>query len=218
MLEGAIARTATFLADEDMVREGDRPADSKLLLEGFVARYKILHNGKRQITAIHVPGDFVDLHSFTLKTMDHAILALSPCKVAVVPHEVLHGITEEHAHLTRMLWLNTTMDGALHRQWLVILGRQDARGKLAHLICEMYLRLEVVGETEGYRFRLPITQAELGDALGLSTVHINRTLQELRGDGLVTWERSAVEILDWERLKAVARFDSAYLNLEHQPR
>ncbi len=218
MLEGAIVRTTAFQADEDMVREGDRPSDSKLLLEGFAARYKILHNGKRQITSIHVPGDFVDLHNFTLKVMDHAIFAMSPCKVAVVPHEVLHRITEEHPHLTRLLWLNTTIDGAIHRQTLVNLGRQAALGQLAHLLCELFVRLEVVGETEDYSFRLPITQSELGDALGLSTVHVNRTLQELRSQGLLTWRGNLVVIEDWERLCEVAQFDPVYLNLEHQPR
>ncbi len=218
VLEGATVRTVTFRADEDMVREGDRPADSKLLLEGFAARYKILHSGKRQITNIHVPGDFVDLHSFTLKTMDHSILALSDCKVAVVPHEVLHRITETHPHLTRLLWLNTTMDGAIHRQWLVNLGRQAALGQLAHLLCELFLRLQAVGQAEGYSFRLPITQAELGDALGLSTVHVNRTLQELRGEGLLTWTRDLVVIEDWDRLQEVAQFDPAYLNLMQELR
>jgi CRP-like cAMP-binding protein len=218
VLEGAIARTINLRADEDMVREGERPGECKLLLEGFAGRYKLLSNGKRQITAIHIPGDFLDLHGFTLKRMDHAIFAMSPCKIAVVPHEVLHRITENYPHLTRLLWLNTTMDGALHRQWLVNLGRLDALGKLAHLICELFLRLQVVGETEGSRFRVPLTQAELGDVLGLSTVHVNRTLQELRGEGLLTWERNTVEIQDWERLCGVAQFDPAYLNLNHEAR
>jgi CRP-like cAMP-binding protein len=218
VLEGAIARTVTFRADEDMVREGDRPAESKLLLEGFAARYKILENGRRKITNIHVPGDFVDLHSFTLKTMDHSILVLSDCTVGVVPHEVLHRISKEHPHLTRLLWLNTTMDGAIHRQWLVTLGRQAALGQFAHLICELFLRLQVVGWTDGHRFRLPITQAELGDALGLSTVHVNRTLQELRAEGLVTWSRDLVSIEDWDRLCEVAQFNPDYLNLQCEPR
>ncbi len=218
MLEGAIARTVTYRADEDMVREGDRPTESKLLLEGFAARYKILHNGKRQITGIHVVGDFVDLHSFTLKVMDHAIAALSPCTVAVVPHEVLHRITEEHPHLTRLLWLNTVLDSAIHRQWLVVMGRQSALGQLAHLICELFLRLQAVEQTEGLSFRLPITQTEMGDALGLSTVHVNRTLQELRADGLLTWRGDKIEILDWGRLQEVAGFDPDYLNFVHEPR
>jgi CRP-like cAMP-binding protein len=218
VLDGAIARTATFPADKDMVREGDRPGESKLLLEGFAARYKILESGKRKITNIHVPGDFIDLHSFTLKTMDHGILALSDCTVAVVPHEALLRISEEHPHLTRLLWLNTNLDGAIHRQWLVTIGRQTALGQFAHLICELFLRLQVVGRTEGFRFRLPITQAELGDAMGLSSVHVNRTLQELRGDGLVTWIRDVVTIEDWDRLCEVAQFNADYLNLVCEPR
>jgi CRP-like cAMP-binding protein len=218
VLEGAIARVVAVPADEDMVREGDCPGDSKVLLEGFAARYKLLANGKRQITGLHIPGDFVDLHSFTLKRMDHGIVALSDCRIGVVPHEALHRITEEQPHLTRLLWLNTTMDGAIHRQTIVVVGRQDARGKLAHLVCEMYLRLKIVAETDGYRFRLPVTQAEIGDMVGLSTVHVNRTLQDLRGEGLLSWERTAVEILDWERLCEAAQFNPDYLNLEFLPR
>ncbi len=218
VLNRAISRVVEFRADVDIVREYDRPTESILLLEGFASRYKLLPNGKRQITAIHVPGDFVDLHNFTLKRMDHSVLALTACKAAMVPHAALREITESQPHLTRLLWLNTSMDGAIHQQWLVNLGRQDARGKLAHLICELFLRLQVVGQTEGQSFRLPITQAELGDALGLSTVHINRTLQDLRGDGLLTWTRDLVVIEDWDRLQEVAQFDPAYLNLEHEPR
>lgn len=218
MLEDAVARTVAFRPDEDMVREGDRPTESKLLLEGFAARYKLLASGKRQITHIHVSGDFVDLHSFPLKRMDHGIVALSPCKVGIVPHEVIHRITQEHPHLTRLLWMNTAIDRAIHRQTIVVVGRQDARGKLAHLICELFLRLESVGLAEGRSFHLPITQAEIGDVLGLSTVHVNRTLQELRSGRLLRWERTAVEILDWERLCEVAEFNPDYLNLVHEPR
>ncbi len=218
VLEGAPARTIAYRADEDMVREGDRPIESKLLLKGFAARYKILGRGKRQITHIHVPGDFVDLHSFTLKLMDHDIVALSDAVVAAVPHETLRRITDEHPHLTRLLWLNTVIDGAIHRQTIVVIGRQDARGRLAHLVCELFVRLEIVGETEGYRFELPLTQPEIGDVLGLSTVHVNRTLQELRSDGLLTWERTTVDILNWERLRRVAEFNPDYLNLVHEPR
>src|SRR5690606_13153704 len=111
---------------EDIVREGDRPKDSCLLLDGFAARYKMMADGRRQITAIHMAGDFVDLHSFILKIMDHGILALSACRVAYVPHATLQRITETHPHLTRLLWLNTLMDGATHREWLAAMGRRSA--------------------------------------------------------------------------------------------
>ncbi len=212
-LEGAVASTKTLHRHEDMIREGDRPKESILLLEGFAARYKLLRNGKRQITSVHIMGDFVDLHSFYLKQIDHAVGALTPCKIALVPHETIHQITENHPHLTRLLNLSIAIDGAVHRQWLAMTGRASAHVRFAHLLCELFLRLQGVQQTDGKTFRLPLTQEELGDVLGLSTVHVNRTLQELRGEGLLTWHRGQVEILDWERLQQVAEFNPTYLNL-----
>jgi CRP-like cAMP-binding protein len=218
VLESAIGRVRVVAADEDIVREGERPAESSLLLDGFAARYKIFSNGRRQITAVHVPGDFVDLHSFLLKTMDHGVLALSPCRVAAVPHPALEKITDEHPHLTRLLWLNTLIDGAIHREWLTAMGRLSATAHMAHFICELFLRLQAVGRAEGDTIQLPITQAELGDTLGLSTVHVNRVLQELRKDGLIRWQGDALTILDWERLKRVGEFTSTYLSLQEEHR
>ncbi|WP_230531763.1 Crp/Fnr family transcriptional regulator [Microvirga roseola] len=218
VLENAVSRVRVVAADEDVVREGDRPAESCLLLEGFAARYKILSNGRRQITAIHVSGDFVDLHSFLLKTMDHGVVALTPCRIAVVSHAALEKITDEHPHLTRLLWLMTLIDGAIHREWLTAMGRLSATAHMAHLICELFLRLSVVGRSEEDTIRLPLTQAELGDTLGLSTVHVNRVLQELRKDGLIRWQGDALTILDWERLKQVGNFTSTYLNFQYEQR
>jgi CRP-like cAMP-binding protein len=218
VLEGMATLTKTFDRDEDLVREGDRPTESKLLLEGFVARYKLFRSGKRQITALHVRGDFVDLHSFVLKPMDHAVVALSPCTVAPVPHQALREIIEHHPHLARLFMLNLALDGATHRQWLAMTGKPSAIQQTAHLVCELFLRLQAVGETEGSSFHLPLTQTQLGDVLGLSTVHVNRTIRDLRHDRLLIWERSRVEILDWKRLCGVAEFDSTYLNLEQDPR
>lgn len=218
VLESAITRVRVVEADEDIVREGDHPSESNLLLDGFAARYKIFSNGRRQITAIHVAGDFVDLHSFLLKTMDHGVLALTPCRVAVVPHATLEKITDEYPHLTRLLWLNTLIDGAIHREWLTAMGRLSATAHMTHFICELFLRLKAVGRTEGETIQLPLTQAELGDTLGLSTVHVNRVLQELRKEGLIRWQGDALTVLDWERLKAVGEFTSTYLSLQHEHR
>jgi CRP-like cAMP-binding protein len=218
VLEGAIVRIKEFLPDEDMIREGDRLTESTLLLDGFAARYKVLTDGKRQITAIHVAGDFVDLHSFLLKQMDHAVLAITRCTVGAVPHEILREITESHPHLGRLLWLSTLIDGAIHREWLVAMGRRPAASHTAHLLCELFLRLQAVGLTRDNSFRLPLTQAELGDTLGLSTVHVNRVIEELRGDRLITWRRDTVVIEDWPRLKQFAEFDPTYLSLQNEPR
>jgi CRP-like cAMP-binding protein len=218
VLEGAMVRVKEFRPDEDMIREGDRPTESTLLLEGFAARYKVLTDGKRQITAIHVAGDFVDLHSFLLKQMDHAVLAITHCTVGAVPHETLREITESHPHLGRLLWLSTLIDGAIHREWLVAMGRRPAAHHTAHLLCELFLRLQAVGLTKDNSFRLPLTQTELGDTLGLSTVHVNRVLQDLRGGGLITWRGDTVVIEDWPRLKQFAEFDPTYLSLQNEPR
>jgi len=118
-LEGALVRPRVVNKGEDIIREGDRPTESTVLLEGFAARYSLLRNGKRQITGLHVPGDFVDLHSFLVKKMDHAVLAITPCSVGFVPHETLREISENHPHLTRLLGVNIAVDAAIHRQWIV---------------------------------------------------------------------------------------------------
>jgi CRP-like cAMP-binding protein len=218
ILEGAVDRTQHFDAGQDLVRVHDQPTYSTALLEGWAARYKVLRNGRRQITGIHVPGDFIDLHSFLLHTMDHGIIALSPCWVVQVPHENLRKITETEPHLTRLLWMSTLVDGAAHREWLVAMGQTSASAHTAHLICELYIRLEAVGAASGYRFKFPMTQAQLGDALGLSAVHVNRSVQELRAMELITWQSGEVVIKDWERLVRVGHFDPTYIHHQREPR
>ena len=218
VLEDAVARVRVLGPHEDVVREGDRPTDSTLVLEGVTCRYNLLGDGKRQITAIHVTGDFVDLHSFPLKVMDHGVATLTTCRLGVVPHVRLKAITEQFPHLTRILWLSTLMDGSIHRQWIVTMGRMPALGQLAHLLCELYLRLEAVNEASDLRFRLPLTQTDLADTLGLTPVHVNRIVQELRQNGVVLWRTPDVQILDWDRLVELAEFDPRYLHLHHEPR
>jgi CRP-like cAMP-binding protein len=204
-------------AHVDIVLEHAYAEHSILLLEGFTARYSTLSDGRRQITEINVAGDFVDLHSLLMKQMDHGVVTLTPCVIAHAPHSRLRRLTEEHAHLTRLLWLDTIVDAAIHRQWLVAMGRRSGLGHLAHLVCELFTRLSAVGLTEGQTFNLPLTQTILSDALGLSTVHVNRLIAELRREGLVRWSNPQVEILDWPRLSQIAEFDPTYLRLHSQP-
>ncbi len=218
VLENATSSIETFKANEDIVREGDTADHSCLILEGWTVRSKSLADGRRQITAFHIPGDFVDLHSFLLKPMDHTVTALTPCKMALTPHSALRRITEEHPHLTRMLWLSTLIDSAIHREWLVAIGRLSATAHLANLLCELYLRLKVVGLAKDHAFDFPVTQQVLADALGLSTVHVNRVVQELRRDGLVQWRGAHVTIKDWSAMTRLAEFDPTYLNLIARPR
>jgi CRP-like cAMP-binding protein len=218
LLRALPARERVIDADADIVSEGDRPSVCCLLLDGLAARYIITPQGSRQITSINVPGDFVDLHSFPLKTMDHGVVALSECRVAEVPHSTIKDISETQPHLTRLFWTTTLIDASTHRRWLAMMGRSDALTQLAHLLCELYCRFEIVGAVEDFSFDLPITQEELGDALGISTVHVNRMVRELRDRGLIEWRGSLVRITDWTGLAASGAFDPFYLYLQQEPR
>jgi CRP-like cAMP-binding protein len=201
-----------------LIRAGQRLTTSTLLLEGLMCRYKDLSDGQRQISELHVAGDFVDLHSFTLKRLDHNIMALTGCKIAVIPHERLRALSEQHPHLTRLYWFTTNMDAAVHREWELSLGRRSAIGRIAHLLCEMHARLGLVELTSGLEFRLPLTQVDLAECVGLTPVHVNRTLKLLREQGVADVQRGRVRILDLARLQAIAEFNPAYLYLENEPR
>jgi CRP-like cAMP-binding protein len=218
VLEEAPARTKEYAPNEDMVREGETLEFSSLLLEGWASRNTTLSNGRRAITALHLRGDFVDLHSLLLRPMDHTVTAVTPCRMALVPHEVLRDITRRHPHLTRLLWLSTLIDAAVNRQWLSAMGQLPASGQLAHLICELYLRLKVVGLVVDLSFTFPLTQVVLAEVLGISPVHVNRTVQELRRENLIVWSGTSMRIEDWDRLAKTAEFDPTYLNLSQAPR
>jgi CRP-like cAMP-binding protein len=213
-IRDSVAEVRTLSADEIVVRAGRVLTFSVLLLDGFMCRYKDLSDGQRQITELHVPGDFADLHSFTLKRLDHNILTMTPCRIAIVPHEKLEGITERFPHLTRLLWFTTNLDAAIHREWEVSLGRRTALSRISALFCEMKLRLEVVGLTEGMSYDFGLTQTDLAECVGLTPIHVNRTLKELRERGLVQFRGGRVTIHDWNGLTRVAEFDPAYLYLE----
>ncbi|TIS86178.1 Crp/Fnr family transcriptional regulator [Mesorhizobium sp.] len=218
LLAGAMSFERAFPPGQDLVSAGSRPTYSTLILEGLAARYKVLEDGGRQFTSLQVPGDFVDLHAFLLKIMDHGIMALSPCRVIFAEHARLHVITEQAPHLTRLLWLNTLVDGAIHREWIVAMGRRSKTAHLAHLICELFVRLQVVKRTNGMSFELPLSQAELADVLGLSVVHMNRVIGALRKVGVVSWANHVVTILNWGRLQEIAEFDPTYLSMVREPR
>jgi CRP-like cAMP-binding protein len=200
-------------ADQDVVRDGDRPTQSCVVVEGFLCRYKQLPDGTRQIHSVHVPGDIPDLQSLHLKVMDHGLSALTPSKVALVPHDAIRKLTREQPRLADALWRDTLVDAAIFREWIVNVGAREAYARIAHLFCEIFLKLRVVGLTEGYTFQLPITQAELADATGLSTVHVNRSVMQMRANGLIRWEKGQCTIENWQGLKRDALFDPTYLHL-----
>jgi CRP-like cAMP-binding protein len=217
-IRDAVSEYRDYPADRTIVTAGVELNHSTILLDGLMCRYKDLSQGQRQITELHVAGDFADLHSFTLKRLDHAVMTLSPCKVAIVPHDNLKAITEQHPHLTRVYWFATNLDAAIHREWQLSLGRRSAMSRMAHVFCELHVRLDIVGLTDGLSYPLPLTQDELADCLGITPVHINRTLQELRGQGLLEFRSGRVTLLDVDGLRSVAEFDPSYLYLERRPR
>jgi CRP-like cAMP-binding protein len=213
-LESAVARTADFAAKRIIVRQQEPLTQCTLLLEGFVERYKDTPEGRRQILALHVPGDFIDLHSYPLKKLEHNVAAITPVKVAFFPHPAIRALADESATLTELLWRSTLIDAAINREWIVSVGARSAAVRLAHLFCEMYLRLERVGLADSLRFDLPVTQIDLADATGLTAVHCNRMLRQLREQGLVEFRSGVAEILDWPAIKRFAEFDAGYLYLD----
>lgn len=208
----------THLRGDLLARAGQQLEASTLLLSGFVHRYKDLSDGRRQSLELSVPGDFVDLHSFTLKRIDHDIACLSNCRITTAPHSRLREVTAEFPHLARLLWLHTTVDAALHRERIMSLGARTAVERLAHLVCETAQRLAAVGLATHSGFDFPLIQSDLAEFLGLSIVHTNRTIRELRERGLAEIAQRQVRIEDWDGLAKLAQFDAMYLEQSQERR
>ena len=211
-----VTETRTIPADHILIRAGEELTNSILLLDGWMARSKDMATGERQVTELHVSGDFPDLHGFTLKRLDHDVITYSECKIGVVPHDRLLEITRKFPHIARVYWFSTNVDAAITRELALSLGQRSAISRMAHLFCELYVRLKVVDRTDGERFQFPLTQRELSECLGLTVVHVNRTLQELRRKQLVEFENRSLAILDRKGLESVAEFDPAYLYLDRR--
>lgn len=205
-------------ARQDLIQHGERPEVVYLILEGFACRYKILHSGSRQNMAYLVPGDFCDLHIAILDQMDHGIATLSSCTVVEIPRATILDLTDNHPRITRALWWCTLVDEGTLREWLVNLGQRQADQRMAHLFCELRLRLRAVGLADADSFEMPITQVEIGETLGLSVVHVNRTLQALREANLVVFRGRRVTIPNAGRLEAYCEFEPSYLHLEPRSR
>jgi CRP-like cAMP-binding protein len=208
----------SFASDQDIVREGHRPSECCLVLEGFVCRYKLTQAGKRQIFSFHLPGDLPDLQSLHLKVMDHSLMTLTPSKLAFIPHESLTKLMHRCPRVSDVLWRDTLIDAAIFREWMIGIGRRSAETRIAHVLCEVLVRMRAVGLANEHACDLPITQAEIADALGLSTVHVNRSLQELRGKNLIELRGQSLTVLDWNGLQDVGEFDPLYLHLDGSAR
>jgi CRP-like cAMP-binding protein len=200
---------------EDIIREGESPDQVNLILSGWACRYKQLEDGRRQIIAFFLPGDLCDTHVFVMREMDHSIGTLSAVTVAEIGRDVLTAITEQHPRVTQALWWEMLVATAVQREWTVNIGQRTATERLGHLFCELFLRMRAVDLTDGTSCELPVTQVDLADALGLSNVHVNRVLQELRANGLVTLRGRHLTIPDLSALKAASLFNPNYLHLDH---
>ena len=212
--------SARYEAGETIVQAGGGHTRSGLLLRGMAARQHLLpgREPQRVVTALHVPGEFMDLLNFVLNELEYSVVSVGPSEVEFIDHVHLAEITESHPHLTRLLWMSTALDGAIHRRWLVAANALRSSAQLAHLLCEIYTRLSRAGAARDMRLTLPLLQRELADVLGYSSIHINRAVRDLRDRGLVTWTGTEIHILDWPALCRLARFDPIYLELERRRR
>jgi CRP-like cAMP-binding protein len=204
----------TLRAGEFIVREEDRPRHSCLLLSGFAARHKLAGNGARQILALHMAGDLIDMHQAMPTRADHNIQALSTVSLAFVPLDAIRDLAAQHQTIGQSMWFETLVEAATLREWMLNIGRRDARTRTAHLLCEVGVRLQAAGLGERDQFILPFTQEQMADALALTNVHVSRMLALLVKEGLIERHNRQLTILDFARLATVGDFDPRYLHLE----
>lgn len=202
---------------EDVVRDGDWPRHVNVVLEGWACRYKQLEDGRRQVISIFLPGDLCDPHVFVLRKMDHSLGTLTSVVLAEISETAIRELAQQFPRVAEALWWEMLVTAAIQREWTVSLGQRLATERLGHLFCELFLRLRAVGLTNDTSCEFPITQADLGDAMGLSTVHINRTLKELRAAGLIRLRGRQLTIPDFSALQTTSLFDPAYLHYERNP-
>ena len=202
----------SFPRDSYLVREGERTTVCTLLVTGFAFRQKLVSDGARQIISFHISGEFIDLQNGLLEIADHNVQCLTSCSVATVPKGAVLELIATSPNAGRAIWLDTLIKSSLFREWVVNIGRRDAKARIAHLLCELAARLRASGASDGEMYDFPITQEQIADATGLTAVHTNRTLQVLRKAGLISLSSSRLVILDWEGLADVGDFNERYLH------
>ena len=195
-----------------MVREGERTTECSLMLKGFAFRQKLLRDGSRQIISIHIPTEFVDLQNGLLETADHNVQSLDGSESAIIPRAALLDVADARPAIRLAMWIDTLLDASIFREWVVNVGRRESRARIAHLLCELVVRLRNIGAGPDGIFDFPLTQEQIADSTGLTAVHTNRTLQSLRKDGLIQLSARSLTVLDWKRLREVADFDELYLH------
>lgn len=203
----------TLEAGQYIVWDGDKPTVSCMLLSGFAYRHKLAGNGGRQILSIHMKGDLVDLQNSLLGVADHNVQMLTSGRLALVPVEAIRDIAFAHPAVGMAMWQETLVEGSIFREWILNMGRRDARTRIAHLLCEIALRMELAGLGKQTEYELPITQEQLADAVSLTPVHVNRTLMRLEADGFITRSKRMIVIVDWQAMARLADFNPRYLHV-----
>ncbi len=210
VLEASIHEVVTFDQSQRILHQGHVYNHSTMLIEGFILR-TIEGPDRRYGVSFHVPGDFVDLHCFALKRLDHNLDTLGPVKLGYASHETLQQIMQDEPHLARLLWFSTLLDAALHREWVMKLEQLTTPRRIAHIFAEIWHRMKMVGLGDERGFDTPLTQADLGELTGATTIHINRALKNLRERGLASFTRGRVDIIDRAGMEEYGLFSSDYL-------
>ena len=212
LLTAACGNVRNVPARHDLIREGDKPGAVFVMLEGWACRYKILPEGGRQIVAFLIPGDFCDMHVAVLDEMDHSIATLTPARIALIPQADIEALIDTRPSITKAFWRTQLVDEGVLRAWIVSMGRRDALQRVAHLLCELYVRLRVIGHAKDGQCQIPLTQIVLADALGLTPVHVNRVLRRLREANAISTEGGKMVIANADQLANIAGFDDNYLH------
>lgn len=199
-----------------VVREADRPTNCCVLVSGFAYRQKLTGEGSRQIIALHIPGDALDFQNLFLDVSDHSVQVLTRAEIACVDRAEIQKLVRSRAGIGHAILVKILVEASIFREWVLNVGRREARTRMAHLLCEFAVRLEAEGLIDEYRYELPMTQEQLADALGLTPVHVNRTLKALEREGLITRNRRVVGFPDWRRMREAGNFNQRYLHLEQQ--
>jgi CRP-like cAMP-binding protein len=217
LLHSLSLKEEQFGADTTLVSEGEVPRSAFVLTRGLACRYRLLPDGRRQILTFLMPGDFCNIHAFLQRAMDHSVTTIVPSRIAAIPRERVSAIAARRPRLAEAIWWSEMQEAAMLRERIVALGRRNARGRVAYLLCELVWRQRAIGLSEDHAIRLPLTQPELGDTLGLTPVHINRVLQEFRREDLISLDQRRLALLDMGKLQEIAGFNKAYLHLEGVP-
>ena len=206
----------TLEAQSYTIREGDMPTACAVLLSGFAYRQKLTGDGSRQIVSLHIPGEALDFQHLFLDVADHNVQTLTRAELAIVPRAPLQELARSHSAIGHAILVTLLVEASMFREWTLNVGRREAPVRLAHLLCELAVRLEAQGLADTYGYEIPMTQEQLADALGLTPVHVNRTLKALESEGLISRDKRRVNFPDWERMREMADFNQRYLHLQPQ--